>query len=577
MYADVEKKLTSLIRQSIEAAFGLPAGSACGQAAPPSSEPLPDPIPLDIPKEKAFGDLSCSVAMKLAGRVHKAPRQVAEVILGEFTQRHGRLPESEQFVERVEIKGAGFLNFFLRPVVFEEMLDSICRLGPRFGCSDAAGGRKVLLEFVSANPTGPLSVAHARQAAVGDALANILAARGHAVTREYYLNDEGNQVNLLGRSIDARYRELSGEKVDLPEEGYQGAYIRDLAAGLLNDKKARARIAKLDEKKREDFFRDHGIKEILGIIQGELERFGVRFDVWYSQRKKLTPEVVSRALADVEGHIFEAEGALWLRSTSFGDDKDRVLRKSDGDNTYFAPDIAYHKDKFARGFKELINIWGPDHHGYVARLKAAVQALGHPAQDLRIIIVQLATLYRDGVPVPMSTRKGQYVTLTELLAEVGRDAARFFFLMRKTDSHLDFDLALAKRQTPENPVYYVQYAHARICGILASGGLPSAAGAEGKNKTQVLHRLVEPEERALMKALFAYGTCLEVCVSQSDPYSLTAYLQSLAAAFHRFYDRHKVLADDAGLARARLVLVRAVKTVLANGLDLLGVSAPEKM
>ncbi len=565
MYADVKKKLTSLIRQSIEGAFGF--------AAAPSPESPADPVTLDIPKEKVFGDLSCSVAMKMAARAGKNPRQVAEEILRQFTERHGRLPEGERFVERVEIKGAAFLNFFLRPGVFEEMLRLILRLGPRYGCSKAGGGRKVLLEFVSANPTGALSVAHARQAAVGDALANILAAVGCAVTREYYLNDEGNQINLLGRSIDVRYRELSGEKIDFPEEGYQGEYIRDLAAGLLNDQKARARIAKLDEKGREDFFRDYGVKEILGIIRGELEHFGVRFDVWYSQREKLTEEVVSAALADLRarGHIFDADGATWFRSSRYGDDKDRVVKKSDGNHTYLAPDIAYHRDKFARGFQELINIWGPDHHGYIPRLKAAVQALGHPAADLRVIIVQLATLYRDGVPVPMSTRKGQYVTLTELLTEVGRDAARFFFLMRKTDSHLDFDLALAKRQTSENPVYYVQYAHARICGILA--------GAKGKDKGKAaaLPRLVEEEERDLMKALFAYGYCLEVCVFQLDPYSLTTYLQSLAAAFHRFYDRHKVLTRDAELTRARLVLVRAVKTVLANGLNLLGVGAPERM
>ncbi len=565
MYADIEKKLTSLIRRSIEGAFGF--------AAAPSPESPADPVTLDIPKEKAFGDFSCSVALKLAARARKNPRQVAEDILRQFSERHGRLPEGERFVERVEIKGAGFLNFFLRPAVFEEMLRSVCRLGPGYGGSKAGGGRKVLFEFVSANPTGALSVAHARQAAVGDALANILAAVGYAVTREYYLNDAGNQIVLLGRSIDGRYREISGEKVDFPQEYYQGEYIRDLAARLLNDKKARARIAKLDEKGREDFFGDYGVKEILGVIQGELEQFGVRFDVWYSQREKLTEEVISGALADLRarGHIFDADGATWFKSSRYGDDKDRVVRKTDGNYTYLAPDIAYHRDKFARGFQELVNIWGPDHHGYIPRLKAAVQALGHPAGDLQVIIVQLATLYRDGVPVPMSTRKGQYVTLTDLLTEVGRDAARFFFLMRKTDSHLDFDLALAKRQTPENPVYYVQYAHARICSILAG------AKGEDKGKTAALHRLVEEEERDLMKILFAYGYCLEVCASQWDPCSLTAYLQSLAAAFHRFYDRHKVLTDDAELARARLVLVRAVKTVLANGLNLLGVSAPERM
>jgi len=565
MYAQVVKKLKSLIRQSIEGVFG-PAG------APSSSFPA-DLFTFDIPKEKAFGDLSCSAAMKLAGLAKKGPRQVAEDILLAFQEVHGRLPEDEQVVERVEIKGAGFLNFFLHRRVFEEMLRSACDRGAGFGRSDEGAGRKVLLEFVSANPTGALSIAHARQAAVGDALANILEAVGCQVTREYYLNDEGNQIVILGRSIEARTRELLGETVDFPEEYYQGPYIRDLAAKLLEDKGLVKKIAECDEKKRGVFFKDYGTNEILDVIKTELDGFGVRFDVWYSQGRMESTGAVTQALNDLKdkGHIFEAEGAQWFRSTAFGDDKDRVVRKSDGNYTYLAPDIAYHKDKLARGFQELINIWGPDHHGYIPRLKAAIQALGYPADTLRVIIVQLATLYRDGVPVPMSTRKGQYVTLTELLTEVGRDAARFFFLMRKTDSHLDFDLALAKRQTPENPVYYVQYAHARICGILA------AAGEKEKGGAPAFSRLVEEEERDLMREIFAYGYCLEACASQLDPSSLTAYLQSLAATFHKFYDRHKVLTDDAELARARLALVRAVKTVLVNGLGLLGVSAPERM
>jgi arginyl-tRNA synthetase len=565
MYAEVEKRLQSLIRQSIEDALGTEAAS--------SPELPPDLLTLEIPKEKSFGDLSCSAAMKLARVVRQNPRLTAESILKAFTVRHEQVPERERCIERAEIKGAGFINFFLRPSVFQEMLREACRLGERFGLSQARGGRKVLLEFVSANPTGALSIAHARQAAVGDSLAHILTATGHRVTREYYLNDEGNQINILGRSLELRYRELSGEAVTFPEECYQGAYILQMADRLRRDAGQRAKIDKRNPDRRAAFFRDHGVKEILAVIKKELEDFGVRFDVWYSQAQKLPARVVARTLSrlEAEGHVYDAEGAKWFKSTAYGDDKDRVVKKSDGAYTYLAPDIAYHKDKFARGFAELINIWGPDHHGYIPRLKAAVQALGHPADALRVIIVQLATLYRDGAVVPMSTRKGQYVTLTELLTEVGRDAARFFFLMRKTDSHLDFDLALAKKQTSENPVYYVQYAHARVCGILAGAGKRPAA------EKAALDRLVAEEERDLMKAIFAYGYCLEVCVSQLDPCSLTAYLQSLAAAFHRFYDRHKVLTDDDALAGARLVLVRAVKITLANGLNLLGVSAPERM
>jgi len=565
MYAEVEKKLKSLIRQSIEDALGPPAAS--------SSDFPPDLFTLDIPKEKTFGDLSCSAAMKLARLVRQNPRQVAEDILKAFTQCHERLPVSEQLVDRVEIKGAGFINFFLKKAVFEEMLRSICRSGSAFGSSNIGEGRKVLLEFVSANPTGALSVAHARQAAVGDALANVLQATGYRVTREYYLNDEGNQINILGRSIEARFCEFSGEKVDFPEEYYQGDYIRDLAARLADDEKTVKEISALDEAARASFFRDYGVREILAIIKGELEGFGVRFDVWYSQAEKVSAQVVAGTLSALEsaGHIYDADGAKWFKSTPYGDDKDRVVKKSDGSYTYLAPDIAYHKDKFSRGFEELINIWGPDHHGYIPRLKAAVQALGQPAEALRVIIVQLATLFRGGVPVPMSTRKGQYVTLTELLSEVGSDAARFFFLMRKTDSHLDFDLALAKKHTSENPVYYVQYAHARVCGILAS------AGERGPVDEAPLERLVEDEEHDLMKAFFSYGYCLEMCAAQRDPFHLTAYLQSLAAAFHKFYDKHKVLTDECALAEARLVLMRAVKIVLANGLNTLGVSAPERM
>lgn len=566
MYVHVEKSLLKLLKESIERS--VPDASLI-----PAIKLHCDSLTLDIQKEKDFGDLSCSVAMKLAGIWRKGPKLVAEAIaakLLEISQAEG----AGSLIEKVEVKGAGFINIFLKDRVFLDMLITVHREGRDFGRSDIGRGAKVLLEFVSANPTGALSVAHARQAAVGDALANVLSAVGYDVTREYYLNDAGNQINILGGSIGFRYRELQGEAIDFPVEYYQGSYISDLARALLEDPNSQEKIASLEPKARDVFFRDYGVEQILEVIRGELDGFGVHFDVWYSQKVLDASGKVEQTLEELRAKqlIYDAEGAVWFKSTAFGDDKDRVVRKSDGSYTYLAPDIAYHRDKFRRGFERLINIWGPDHHGYIPRMKAAVQAMGHDAGALSVIIVQLATLFREGQPVPMSTRKGQYVTLTEVLTEVGRDAARFFFLMRKTDSHLDFDLTLAKKQVPENPVFYVQYAHARICGILNGAKEQGLSGS-----ASFVSLLKEEEERDLMKVLFSYGYGLLVSAKQLDPYSLTTFLQSLASAFHRFYDRHKVLSEDSELTQARLFLVGAVKIVFANGLGVLGVSAPERM
>jgi arginyl-tRNA synthetase len=409
---------------------------------------------------------------------------------------------------------------------------------------------------------------------VGDTLANILAMVGYDVEREYYLNDEGNQINILGRSILLRYCALVGEANGFPEDHYQGQYIIDLAKELFDQPAERKKIEKLNDKQREEFFIDYGVEKILAIIKKELEDFGVCFDVWYSQKALGKSGKVEKTLASLKEKtfIYEAEGAVWFKSSAFGDDKDRVVRKSDGSYTYLAPDIAYHEDKFKRGFRKLVNIWGPDHHGYIPRMRAAIQALGHEADEFHVIIVQLATLFRNGQPAPMSTRKGQYVTLREVLTEVGLDAARFFFLLRKTDSHLDFDLELAKKQTSENPVYYIQYAHARISGILAG-----ANEKDLKEEKLNLALLKEEEEKTLIRQLFGFAYCLEVCAKQFDPYALTAYLQFLANDFHRFYDRHKVLSSDQDLTCARLFLIRAVKNVLSCGLRLSGVSSPEKM
>jgi arginyl-tRNA synthetase len=509
--------------------------------------------------------------MKLAGPLHRRPQEIATAIIDQLNALSRETKGSALF-SKLEMKGAGFINIFLSDDVYHDLLRSVNEEKDNFGRTDIGGGVRLLLEFVSANPTGALSVAHARQAAVGDALARVLDAVGYKVTKEYYLNDEGNQIRILGGSIELRYRELQGEAIEFPENYYQGSYISDLAREALQTPSLKNRIDTLAADARSAFFMDYGTEKIMEVIRRELDGFGVHFDVWYSQKALGASGRIEKVLEEMrgKGFIYDAQGAIWFKSTAFGDDKDRVVRKSDGAYTYLMPDIAYHQEKFQRGFKRLINIWGPDHHGYIPRMKAAVQALGHEKETLDVIIVQLATLFRGGVPVPMSTRKGQYVTLTEVLEEVGRDAGRFFFLMRKTDSHLDFDLELAKKQTSENPVYYVQYAHARIFGILKSASQDAGVSPD-------LTLLGASEEKDLMRVILEYPFCLLVCARQLDPYSLTVYLQSLASSFHRFYDRHKVLSDDAALTAARLYLIGAVRIVLACGLSMLGVSAPERM
>jgi arginyl-tRNA synthetase len=418
----------------------------------------------------------------------------------------------------------------------------------------------VLLEFVSANPTGSLSVAHARQAAVGDVLANILSFCGFKAEKEFYLNDEGNQINILGDSVRLRIMELEGEKVDFPENYYQGSYIYDIA-----------RIA-IEKKINQQDLGDFAADIILKVIKKELEDFGTQFDSWYSQKELARSGKVEAAIADLRKNsfIYEDEGATWFKSTGFGDDKDRVVIKSDGTYTYLAPDIAYHQDKYKRGFSWLINFWGPDHHGYINRLKASMQALGHPAETLSVVIVQLATIFRGKEVVHMSTRRGQYITLRQVLDEVGKDAARFFFLMRRTSSHLDFDLEVAKRQGAENPVYYVQYAHARISNIIRNSQLKADGSAD-------FSLLRQPEELALAKKIWQFPSVLSSCVSTADPYMITVYLQELSESFHKFYDLHRVLGDNEQLTKARLGLIEAARITIAAGLGLLGISKPEKM
>ncbi len=517
---------------------------------------------LDFPSDPRFGDLSTNTALQLSKQLKKNPVAIARELAERLTQALQDEQGAAGDVRDVKVEGAGFINFYLSDRYFYAYLADLVSRGEAALRADAGKGKPVLIEFVSANPTGPLSVAHARQAAVGDVLANIFNFMGFKARREYYLNDEGNQINILGRSIALRMQELQGEKIEFPEDHYQGEYIYDIAKAALARNIEASGCA------------EFGTAYILDIIKKELDDFGVTFDSWFSQKALGTSGKIEKAFASLKqkGFLYEDAGALWFKSTAFGDDKDRVVIKSDGSYTYLAPDIAYHQDKYSRGFQWLINLWGPDHHGYINRLKASVEAFGHPSGALSIIIVQLATIFRQGKPVQMSTRRGQYITLREVLDEVGRDAARFFFLMRRTSSHLDFDLEVAKKQTSENPVYYVQYAHARICSILsnAPGKMPPVPGID-------FSVLKEKEEIALIKKLWQFPHTLEACIGTLDPYLLTVYLQETAEHFHKFYDQHRVLGQEDALTFARLGLLQAARTVIATGLTLLGVLSPQKM
>ncbi|TBR17499.1 arginine--tRNA ligase [bacterium] len=515
---------------------------------------------LDTPVSGGFGDLSCNVAMRLSREIKEPPVKIAQRVI-ESIKTNLKGNSLGPLIKEIKVEGAGFINFYLNDAYFhQELKDIVINKGESLK-RNYGNGKKVLIEFVSANPTGSLSVAHARQAVVGDVLANIFDFLGFDISREYYLNDEGNQINILGRSVEARLRELEGEKIEFPENYYQGDYIYDIA-----------RDAKKAGIKGAENFSNYAGEYILNIIKKELDDFGVKFDCWYSQKALRESGKIDQAFDYLKskGYLYEQEGALWFKSTAFGDDKDRVVIKSDGSLTYLAPDIAYHQDKYTRGFEWLINLWGPDHHGYIGRLKAAVQAFSQDPESLAIIIVQLASIFREGKPVEMSTRRGQYITLREVLDEVGVDASRFFFIMRRTSSHLSFDLETAKKQTPENPVYYIQYAHARICSILRQTPCADIDKVD-------FSLLKEKEELELIKKIWKFTYILNICLKTLDPYMLTVYLQEVAESFHRFYDRHRVLGVEPGLTQARLNLILATKIIFSRGLGLIGVSSPEKM
>lgn len=525
---------------------------------------------VEVPRDPSFGDFATGAAMNLAGHFRQPPRAIAEALAERLRHSHDTLR-----LTSVEVAGPGFVNVRLDGRWLYEAACSIINEGPRAGVPNVGNGERVQVEFVSANPTGPMNVVNARAAAVGDALANLLSAAGYQVTREYYVNDAGRQAHLFALSVAARMAQLLGEPATLPEEGYPGEYVREIAAELLTEQPD---LAGLSPDERLARIGRTAVERMLDRQRRQLEAFGVRFDVWYREHTLYQAGRVEAVLRLLEerGFLYEAEGAKWLRSTAFGDDKDRVVVKSDGSLTYLASDIAYHHDKFQRGFQRVIDIWGPDHHGYVARMKAAMQALGYAADRLEVIILQLVSLVRGGQAVRMSKRAGEFVTLADLVEEVGPDAARYFFLSRSPESPVEVDLDLAAMQSMENPVYYVQYAHARICSVFRQGAAEGAAPPEHVEPGD-LEPLVTPHEQAVLKVLARYAEDVLDGALRREPQRIVGLLYELASAFHSFYNEHRLLHPDPALRRARLALAEAARRVLADGLSLLGVSAPERM
>ncbi|HTL47413.1 MAG TPA: arginine--tRNA ligase [Verrucomicrobiae bacterium] len=532
---------------------------------------LPEAFQYDlvVSRDPAHGDFACNAAFKLAQIARARPNQIADDLVL-LLESEGSKHEKESTVERMEVAGAGFINFYLKKSSLGQILMEVCRKNRDYGKSDFGKGRKVLLEYVSANPTGPLTIAHGRQAAVGDALARILRATGHHVASEYYLNDAGRQMNLLGKSLWSRYKTELKQATPLPEDGYQGEYLIDIAKKLVQEKQDS--LLKRPEEESLAFCTQYAGAEIMAGIRKDLAEFRVKFDEYFSEQTLYQKNAVEKTLDALKkkNFIYEKDGALWFKSTDLGDDKDRVVRKSTGEYTYLAPDIAYHRQKFERGYEWLINFWGPDHHGYIPRLKAACQALGHDPRQVEIRIAQLSTLYRNGQPVRMSTRAGEFVTLRELMDEVGVDAARYFFIMRRLESHLDFDLDLAKQKSQDNPVYYLQYAYARIASVLRF--------AEREVTVKVNVDLYEAEdERNLIKIISDFPKALIGASESLEPYRLADYLRTLAMAFHKFYSAHRVVTENEELTQARLLLCETSRIVLWNGLELLGISQPESM
>jgi arginyl-tRNA synthetase len=549
-------------------------------------------VTVERPKAAEHGDFACNLALQLAKPLKRNPREIAQALVS-------ALPASP-VIDRTEVAGAGFINLFLRPAAKRAVVRQVLERGDDYGRIGVGQGKKVQVEFVSANPTGPLHVGHGRGAAYGASLSNVLAAAGFDVQREYYVNDAGRQMDILALSTWLRYLELQAVVVPFPGNAYQGDYVRDMAAAIAaahgkryvraaeqvmrdvpasgDDAEAHldALIANAKKALGDDYayVHDYALNEQLGDCRNDLLEFGVTFDHWFSERSLFEAGHVQQALERLQqgGHLYRQDGAMWFRSSAFGDEKDRVVQRSNGEYTYFASDIAYHVNKFERGIDLAIDVWGADHHGHVPRMKGALRALGLDPARLTVALVQFAVLYRGGKKAAMSTRAGDYVTLRQLRAEVGNDAARFFYVLRKSDQHLDFDLDLAKSQSTDNPVYYVQYAHARICSVLDKWGghLPDLRGAE-------LAPLESEQELGLLRQLMEYPQAIEDAARELSPHLVAFYLRDLAGAFQSYYQSVPFLVEDAAVRDARLALVAATAQVLRNGLQLLGVSAPEKM
>jgi arginyl-tRNA synthetase len=553
-------------------------------------------IEFSRPKQVGHGDYSCNLAMQLAKPLRKSPRDIATLLIN-------AMPSSPH-LEKIEIAGAGFINLFLKTSSKQQFPQIVLENGEKFGYGTMGSGKNIQVEFVSANPTGPLHVGHGRGAAFGASLANILAAAGFSVSREYYVNDAGRQMDILATSVWLRYLELNGKNVPFPSNGYQGEYVRDMAKSIYKahgsnympqhemltsvvtsketkeEGSAEILLDQLISEAKNSLGQDYAyihnfvLTEQLSDCRNDLMEFGVVFDTWFSELSLFEDDAVSKVIAALKqnGFLYPKDGAIWFRSTDFGDEKDRVVQRENGKFTYFASDIAYHFNKFQRGFERIINVWGADHHGYIPRMKGAMQALTLDPTKLEIALVQFAVLYRDGVKAPMSTRSGEFVTLRELRKEVGNDAARFFYLLRKSDQHLDFDLDLAKSQNNDNPVYYVQYAHARVCSVMEQWGeSPSLL------TTADTSQLSSAAELSLLQKLIDYPEIVAASARDLSPHLVAFYLRELAAEFHSYYNSSRFLVPEIPIRLARLALISSIRQVLVNGLTLLGVSAPDKM
>lgn len=550
----LEEKLQAVIVQAIEEA------GIC------TREEIP-PFKLEKPKEKEHGDFAANIAMQLARVAKRAPRQIAADIV-----QHIDLAAAQ--IRKIEIAGPGFINFFMEEDVLTHIVPTILAQKEAYGRSDAGGNERILVEFVSVNPTGEPHLGHARGAVFGDVLSNVLDAAGYAVEREYYINDAGNQIDQLAASIECRYLQALGHEAEMPEDGYFGQDIVKIGETIANDDQDK--WVHVERSERLSYFREYGLTYMLNRIKEILRKFRVEFDHWFSESSLYENEQISAVLQKLKnnGYIYEKDGATWFRSTDFGDDKDRVLIKKDGSYTYLTPDIAYHQDKLNRGYDKLINVWGADHHGYIARMKAAIQALGYPGDKLSVCIMQMVNVIEDGEIVRMSKRTGKAITLRELIEDVGVDAVRYFFNMRSNDSQLDFDITLARKASNENPVYYVQYAHARICTMLKQAEEKGFSLSDDYDKTL----LTSEKEKDLLKHLAAFPQTIALAAKREEPYRITQYVYDLAALLHSYYNAEKVINEaNPALTKARIALMEAVKITLANGLKLLGVSAPEKM